>query len=230
MHPQYDSCELLKMNECVHVFMDIFTCKVLVDPITSLLLPVVWNDVIVSCLSGALAHSSEREEIQYVCHRSHKISYKSTTEIRFRHVHGPLITGKEKGATWPSRSRSKMWCMKAAWSLPAKGISLSLSSCSRLPWKRLSRSSLGRQGELWICSSVSTAKSKKIMGTCILSLFVFNYEFNMNTLPVLNVRKKSSTCWHFGSSWMRSNWKGTMWMLSSEINVSPTQTDIKRQL
>ena len=69
----------------------------------------------------------------------------------------PLITGKEKGATWPSRSRSKMWCINVTWSLSANGISLSLSSCSRLLWKRLSRSSLGRQGELWICSSFSIA-------------------------------------------------------------------------
>lgn len=31
----------------------------LVDPITSLLLAVVWNDVIVSCLSGGFIHSSK---------------------------------------------------------------------------------------------------------------------------------------------------------------------------
>lgn len=73
----------------------------------------------------------------------------------------PLITGKEKGATWPSRSRSKIWCMKVTWSLSANAISLSLSSCSRLLCKRLSRSSLGIQGELWTCSSFSTATGQK---------------------------------------------------------------------
>lgn len=31
----------------------------LVDPITSLLLPVVWNDITVSCLSGGLTYSSD---------------------------------------------------------------------------------------------------------------------------------------------------------------------------
>jgi len=73
------------------------------------------------------------------------------------HTHRPLITGREKGATWPSRSRSKMWCMKATWLSSASGTSLSVSLCSRLLWKRPSRSSLGGQGELWICSSFSTA-------------------------------------------------------------------------
>lgn len=47
----------------------------------------------------------------------------------------------------------------------------------------------------------------------------------MSAVPVLKVRKKSSTCWHFGSSWMRSNWKGTMWMLSSEARASPAHTE-----
>lgn len=38
------------------------TCKVLEDPITSLLLPVVWNDVMTSCLSGGFTHSSDRTQ------------------------------------------------------------------------------------------------------------------------------------------------------------------------
>lgn len=34
------------------------TCNVLEDPIMSLLLPDVWNDIMVSCLSASLTHSS----------------------------------------------------------------------------------------------------------------------------------------------------------------------------
>lgn len=81
--------------------------------------------------------------------------------IRWDDMCWPLITGKKKGATCSSRSRSKMWCMKAAWSPSVNGTSRSVSSCSRLLWKRLSRSSLGRQGELWGCCSCSTATGKK---------------------------------------------------------------------
>lgn len=47
--------------ECVLNFLyEWITCKVLVDPITSLLLPVVWNDITVSCLSGGLTYSSDK--------------------------------------------------------------------------------------------------------------------------------------------------------------------------
>lgn len=42
--------------------MDGITCKVLVDPITSLLLPVVWNDIIGSCLSGGFILSSDKKK------------------------------------------------------------------------------------------------------------------------------------------------------------------------
>lgn len=136
-----------------------------------------------------------------------------------------------------------MWCMKATWSLSANGISLSVSSCSRLLWKRSSRSSLGRQWVLWICSSVSTTEDKEVKKRhgnkqqsiiswrshiqsflwVLLTMYCCQMSFK-STVPVLNVRKKSSTCWHFGSSWMRSNWKGTMWMLPSETRASPAHT------
>lgn len=52
------------MNVCKESFMDGITCKVLVEPITSLLLPVVWNDVMVSCLSGCFTHSSKENTQQ----------------------------------------------------------------------------------------------------------------------------------------------------------------------
>lgn len=151
-----------------------------------------------------------------------------------------------------------MWCMKATWSPSANGISLSLSSFSRLVWKRLSRSSLGRQWELFICCSFPIAEhkkanvhirklpgqinpyaffnfiiiSKRIDACCRTQMEVRCIKISEPSytvryvlyIPVLNVTKNSSTCWHFGSSLMRSNWKGTMWMLSSETRCSPAHT------
>ena len=38
------------------------TCRVLVDPVTTLLLPTGWNDITVSCLSGIFRHSSTRNK------------------------------------------------------------------------------------------------------------------------------------------------------------------------
>lgn len=149
------------------------TCSVLVDPITSLLLTVVWKDVTVSCLSAGFRHSSGTQKGQrwtdqktqvHLCsgqtwtpETAHPppLKRKQTDDIK----DAPLMAGNEKGAAWPSRSRSRTWRMKAAWSAAANGISLSLSSCFRLLWKRSSSSSLGGQEELGICSSFSTAEN-----------------------------------------------------------------------
>lgn len=48
------------------------TCNVLVDPITSLLLPAVGNDVMASCRSGGFRHSSDKTQEAEIARQKRK--------------------------------------------------------------------------------------------------------------------------------------------------------------